>query len=115
MAVAAVRRSKAVTRHVPPQHVGAVAGGSRPHANDAVFCRATERNVFSGRAGAERDALAETGVVEALPRGEVVRVAIGCAGKRAAHRQGPEPMLGTEGVEIERVRLRCGGGFHQHA
>ena len=45
-------------------------------------------------------------MVESLARGETARVTIGGVRERSARRQRRQPMLGTEGIEIESERRR---------
>ena len=50
---------------------------------------------------------AKAGMVEPLVRGEIVGVAIGGAGERAARGQRGKAVLRSEGIEIKREGRRC--------
>lgn len=84
-----------------------MAAGSCPHPDDAVFRRTSERDVFGRRTGRHRRTLAKAGMVEPLVRGEIVGVAIGGAGERAARGQRGKAVLRSEGIEIKREGRRC--------
>jgi hypothetical protein len=60
------------------------------------FGRATVRNILGRHAGGQRYALAESRMVETLPRGEALRVTVRSAGQRSTYRQRRSAMLGTE-------------------
>jgi hypothetical protein len=73
-----------------------MAARSRPHAYDAVFRRASERNIFGCRTGRHRTTLAKAGMVEALARGKIACMTISGAGKRTARGQWGKTVLRTE-------------------
>ena len=70
--------------------------GSRPHADDTIFRRATIRDILRRCSGGYRYTLPEAGMVEPLARGETLRVAMSGAGKHSARRQRGSAMLGAE-------------------
>jgi hypothetical protein len=84
-----------------------VASGAGPHPDRVVFGIAAERDVLGRGPGGDRDALAESGVIELLAAGHVVGMPIGGAGQCGAHRQSRPAVLGAEGIEVE---VEGGGG-----